>query len=200
MEKERGAKIIAIVALLIAVVGLTVGYAAYSSTLTINGTATVDPASWKVNFGYKTGNSLTGTIKGHATETTAPTLADTTISGFDVTLKAPGDSVTYNFLIKNSGTLNARLANFTMGTLTCAPNEGSNISPEDATKLCGELKYTLTYAGAGGSTITTGEILNPNNSKELELKLEWPSASTLSVSDDVKVTIGTTTFVYEQAE
>ena len=201
MEKERGAKIIAIVALLIAVVGLTVGYAAYSSTLTIKGTANVDPASWKVNFDYKNGtNSLTGTTKGHATEKTAPTLADTTISGFDVTLKAPGDSVTYNFLIKNSGTLNARLANFTMGTLTCAPNEGSKISPEDATKLCGELKYTLTYAGAGGSTITTGEILNPNNSKELELKLEWPSASTLSVSDDVKVTIGTTTFVYEQAE
>ena len=198
MEKERGAKVIAIVALLIAVVGLTVGYAAYSSTLTINGTANVDPASWKVNFGYKTGDSLTGTKTGHATETTAPTLADTTISGFDVTLKAPGDSVTYNFLIKNSGTLNARLANFTMGTLTCAPNEGSNISPEDATKLCGELKYTLTYAG--GSTITTDEILKPNNSKELELKLEWPSASTLSVSDDVKVTIGETTFVYEQAE
>ena len=199
MEKERGAKIIAIVALLIAVVGLTVGYAAYSSTLTINGTATVDPASWKVNFGYKDGTtSLTGTIKGHATETTAPTLADTTISGFDVTLKAPGDSVTYNFLIKNSGTLNAELASFTMGTLTCAPNASGSISQEDATKLCGELKYTLAYAD--GSTITTGTTLNATDSKELELKLEWPSASTLSVSDDVKVTIGATTFVYEQAE
>lgn len=197
MEKERGAKVIAIVALLIAVVGLTVGYAAYSSTLTINGTANVDPASWKVNFGYKTGDSLTGTINGHATENTAPTLADTTISGFDVTLKAPGDSVTYNFLIKNSGTLNAKLANFTMGTLTCAPNASSSISPEDATKLCGELTYTLTYAD--GSTITTDTTLDAGNSKELVLKLEWPSASTLSVSDDVKVTIGTTTFVYQQA-
>lgn len=199
MEKERGAKIIAIVALLIAVVGLTVGYAAYSSTLTINGTATVDPASWKVNFGYKTGNSLTGTINGHATENTAPTLADTTISGFDVTLKAPGDSVTYNFLIKNSGTLNAKLANFTMGTLTCAPNASGSgsISQEDATELCGELKYTLTYAD--GSTITTDTTLNTGDSKELVLKLEWPSTSTLSVSDDVKVTIGTTTFLYQQA-
>lgn len=145
MEKERGAKVIAIVALLIAVVGLTVGYAAYSSTLTINGTANVDPASWKVNFDYKTGTSLTGKANGHAAENTAPTLADTTISGFDVTLKAPGDSVTYNFLIKNSETLNA------------------------------------------------------NDSKELELKLEWPSTSTLSITDDVKVTIGATTFVYEQA-
>lgn len=197
MEKERGAKVIAIVALLIAVVGLTVGYAAYSSTLNINGTANVDPASWKVNFGYKTGDSLTGTTTGHATETTAPTLADTTISGFDVTLKAPGDSVTYNFLIKNSGTLNAKLASFTMGTLTCAPNASGSISQEDATNLCGELKYTLTYAD--GSTITTDTTLDAGDSKELVLKLEWPSASTLSVSDDVKVTIGTTTFVYQQA-
>ena len=182
MEKERGAKVIAIVALLIAVVGLTVGYAAYSSTLTINGTANVDPASWKVNFDYKTGTKLTGKANGHAAENTAPTLAD---------------SVTYNFLIKNSGTLNAKLANFTMGTLTCAPNTGSSISQEDATKLCGELKYTLAYAD--GSTITTGETLNANDSKELELKLEWPSTSTLSITDDVKVTIGATTFVYEQA-
>ena len=168
MEKERGAKVIAIVALLIAVVGLTVGYAAYSSTLTINGTANVDPASWDVHFGYKTGTSLTAEKVGNAVETTAPTLADTTISGFDVTLKAPGDSVTYNFVIKNAGTLNAKLANFTMGTLTCAPNANSTISQEDATK-------------------------------DLTLKLEWPSSSTLSVTDDVKVTIGTTTFVYEQA-
>ena len=189
MEKERGAKVIAIVALLIAVVGLTVGYAAYSSTLNINGTANVDPASWKVNFDYKTGTKLTGTTSGHALENTAPTLADTTISGFDVTLKAPGDSVAYNFLIKNSGTLNAKLASFTMGTLTCAPNTGSSISQEDATKLCGELKYTLAYAD--GSTITTGTTLDASDSKELVLKLEWPSTSTLSVTDDVKVTIGT---------
>lgn len=197
MEKERGAKVIAIVALLIAVVGLTVGYAAYSSTLTINGTANVDPASWDVHFGYKTGTSLTAEKVGNAVETTAPTLADTTISGFNVTLKAPGDSVTYNFIIKNAGTLDAKLANFTMGTLTCAPNENSTISQEDATKLCSELKYTLTYAD--GSTITTGTELSADASKDLTLKLEWPSTSTLKVSDDVKVTIGTTTFIYEQA-
>ena len=48
MEKERGAKLIAVIALLVAVAGLTIGYAAYSSTLTINGTATVDPADWNV--------------------------------------------------------------------------------------------------------------------------------------------------------
>lgn len=198
MEKERGAKVIAIVALLIAVVGLTVGYAAYSSTLTINGTANVDPASWDVHFAYKTGDSLTATKVGNAVENTAPTLEATTISGFDVTLKAPGDSITYDFSVKNGGTLDAKLTTFTLGTLTCAPNTSSSITQEDATKLCNELKYTLTYSD--GSAITTGATLAKNDgSKDLKLKLEWPSSSTLKVSDDVKVTIGETTFVYEQA-
>lgn len=198
MEKERGAKVIAVVALLIAVVGLTIGYAAYASTLTINGSANVDPASWDVHFAYKTGDSLTATTSGNAVENTAPTLAATTISGFNVTLKAPGDSVTYDFSVKNGGTLDAKLNTFTLGTLTCAPNDGSSISQEDATRLCGELKYTLTYAD--GSTITTGTILDKTTgSKDLTLKLEWPVSSTLEVNDDVKVTIGTTTFVYNQA-
>lgn len=198
MEKERGAKVIAVVALLIAVVGLTIGYAAYASTLTINGSANVDPASWDVHFAYKTGDSLTAAKTGSAVENTTPTLAATTISGFDVTLKAPGDSVTYDFSVKNGGTLDAKLDTFTLGTLTCAPNDGSTISQEDATRLCGELKYTLTYAD--GSTITTGTILEKTTgSKDLTLKLEWPGSSTLEVSDDVKVTIGTTTFVYNQA-
>lgn len=198
MEKERGAKVIAVVALLIAVVGLTIGYAAYASTLTINGSANVDPASWDVHFAYKTGDSLTATTTGNAVENTAPTLAATTISGFNVTLKAPGDSVAYDFSVKNGGTLDAKLNTFTLGTLTCAPNDGSNISQEEATELCGQLKYTLTYAD--GSTITTGTILDKTTgSKDLTLKLEWPVSSTLEVSDDVKVTIGTTTFVYNQA-
>ena len=35
MEKDRGTKVIAIVALIVAVVGLSLGFAAFSSTLTI---------------------------------------------------------------------------------------------------------------------------------------------------------------------
>ncbi len=199
MEKERGAKVIAIVALLIAVVGLTIGYAAYSDTLKIDGSANVDPAEWDVHFALKSGDKLTASIVGDAIENTNPTLASTTISGFDVTLKAPGDSATYDFYVKNTGTLDATLTAFTMGSISCSPNTNSSATSEEATKLCGELKYTLTYAD--GNSITTGSTLVKNTgSSELILKLEWPSTSTLKVSDDIKVTIGTTSLVYEQAK
>lgn len=197
MEKERGAKIIAVIALLVAVAGLTIGYAAYSSTLTINGTATVDPADWNVKFAYTSGDRLIAEKTGNATETTAPTLTDTAVSGFDVVLNAPGDSITYKFSVKNAGTLNATLGTFTMGTLSCAPNTSSTISQEDATTLCNELQYTLKYAD--GSDITNGATLQKGDSKDLVLKLVWPESSTLKVTDDVKVTIGTTTFIYNQA-
>ena len=112
-------------------------------------------------------------------------------------LKAPGDSITYKFSVKNTGTLDAKLGTYTFGTLSCTPNAGSTITQEDATKLCNELKYTLTYAD--GSAITVGEKLVKNTGKDLVLKLEWPESSTLKVADDVKVTIGTTTFIYNQA-
>ena len=199
MEKERGAKVIAVIALLVAVAGLTIGYAAYSSTLTVNGTANVDPADWNVKFAYTTGSSLTAEATGNAVEVTAPTLSDTAVSGFDVTLKAPGDSITYKFSVKNTGSLDATLGTFTMGTLSCAPNDGSSITQEDATKLCNELQYTLKYAD--NSEITTGTTLEKTTgSKDLVLSLVWPESSTLKVTDDVKVTIGATTLIYDQAK
>ena len=170
MEKERGAKVIAVVALLVAVAGLTIGYAAYSSTLTINGTATVDPANWNVKFAYTSGDSLTAETTGNATQTTAPTLTDTAVSGFNVVLNAPGDSITYKFSVKNTGTLDATLGTYTMGTLSCAPNADSTISQEDATKLCNELQYTLKYSD--DSEITTGATLpKTSGSKDQVLKL-----------------------------
>ena len=56
----------------------------------------------------------------------------------------------------------------------------------------------MTYSD--GSEITTGATLpKTSGSKDLVLKLVWPESSTLKVTDDVKVTIGTTTFIYNQA-
>ena len=70
MQKERGFRIIAVIALMVAVVGLTIGYAAYSSTLKITGAAKVDPSSWNVKFTYKTGDSLVAAKTGNAVVTT----------------------------------------------------------------------------------------------------------------------------------
>ena len=196
MEKDRGYKIIALVALIVAVIGLSFGYAAWSTTLTINGTGVVDPATWKVRFDYKSGSSLTPTLVGKATSTGA-TLTATSVSGYAATLKAPGDSVTYNWLVKNEGGIDAELKTFTLGTLSCAPNTSSTATQTEATNVCGDLEYTLTYAD--GTAIEIGDVLpNTTGSKELKMTLKWKDNSTVIPTDDIKVTVSTTTMIYEQ--
>ena len=50
MEKQRKIKVLAVAALIITILGLTVAFAALSQTLTINGAATLDAAKWGIKF------------------------------------------------------------------------------------------------------------------------------------------------------
>ena len=80
MEKERRIKILSIVALLIAVAGLTIAFAAMSKTLTINGTATMDTAVWDIHFE----SAIVISKKGDAKEVQAPQITN---GGIDLVLK-----------------------------------------------------------------------------------------------------------------
>ena len=104
MEKERKIKVLSLVALVVAVLGLTVAFAALSQTLTINGTANVDAASWDVHF-----ENLTSNVVGDAKITKMPTLSNnnTYIGDFEVTLTKPGDSVEFCYDTVNDGTIDA---------------------------------------------------------------------------------------------
>ena len=50
MERKRGTTVAVVAALIIAVVSLGIAFAAFSSTLTINGSATVQTSNWKIYF------------------------------------------------------------------------------------------------------------------------------------------------------
>ncbi len=107
-------------ALIIAIISLTIGYAAYTSALKINGAGHVSPSELEVLFKYTNGQSaVTATRVGKilAEDVTVPTLTATTISGFDITLRSPGDSVTFDFKLANEGKLDAKLSKFNIGSL-----------------------------------------------------------------------------------
>ncbi len=186
MEKERKIKTLSLVALIVAVIGLTVAFAALSQTLTINGTAKVNTATWDIHFESLSEASLTG----DASVTTAPTInvgkdeaakPNTDISNFEVVLTKPGDSVTYTFDVTNAGTIDA-----TLGTLTkTAPECSSPTSvEEDATIVCDGLTYTLTYTD-GGQEVKQNDVLNHGETKNLTLKLSYDSDKL--PSDDVLI-------------
>ena len=178
MEKERKIKSMSLVALIVAVLGLTVAFAAMSRTLTINGTATMDTATWDIHFEGVSGKStesggvttLTGQIdtsvnqQNAATVVTAPTIqadangkAATVIGTYSVKLTKPGDVVSFEFDVVNNGTIDADLFTVSMPSPTCtdkANHTADMTAPKtgnDAQIVCSHLVYTLKYAN--GDTV-----------------------------------------------
>lgn len=119
MEKQRRINTFVICGLIIVVGVMSVGFAALSQRLDINGTATVKSAtsSWNVYFSdVNTSGGLTGT----GSWKTAPAIStDTANTGsnnkisFACELAAPGDSCTVTATIKNGGTTVAKYTGYT---------------------------------------------------------------------------------------
>ena len=135
MEKQRKIKVISIIALIVAVLGLTVAFAALSETLTINGTASLDAATWDVHFE----NISSPTITGEASEVSPPEITDNgiTLSGININLTKPKDSVKYTVDVVNDGTINAEIVNIVKGQMTAEQEKAIefSVTNEDGTNL-----------------------------------------------------------------
>lgn len=179
-------------ALLLSVVGISVGFASMSSTLEINGTTTVVPASWKVKFANLQQDSITG----EASVATAPQItSDLHIGNYAVTLTKPGDSVVYTFDVLNVGTLDAQLNTFTMATPTITGT--GDAAAADAQIVRDNLVYTLTYDN--GDPISTGATLaKTNGTASFKLTIAYKADATELPAATVNITGMDVTFVYGQ--
>lgn len=193
--KDRGLKVAVVAALVISVIAIGIGFAAFTETLSINGNATVQTSSWKVKFT----DLSTGTTAGTASITTAPTINtnDTTISTYDVKLAKPGDSVTYTFKVANTGTYDAKLTSVTIPTPTCT-GTGTN-AETDATNVCKHVTYSLTYSDGG--TIAVNDALAAGASKEMKLVLSYATHNVAAdlPSGDVTISNLGISLVYSQS-
>lgn len=193
--KDRGLKVAVVAALVISVIAIGIGFAAFTETLSINGNATVQTSSWKVKFT----DLSTGITAGTASITTAPTINtnDTTISTYDVKLAKPGDSVTYTFKVANTGTYDAKLTSVTIPTPTCT-GSGDN-AETDATNVCKHVTYSLTYSDGG--TIAVNDALAKGTSKEMKLVLSYDTHNVAAdlPSGDVTISNLGISLVYSQS-
>ena len=175
MEKERRTKALAVVVLLIVVAGLTVAFAALSTTLNINGTAYLDAAKWGIKF-----ENLSSPAKiGSATTTGTAKIEETKsaeITGINVGLSTPGDKVTYTVDLVNKGTINAKIDNI------------------EKTVLTSEQQRYLTFkvTDKSGNEVSEGDILSAGETRNLTITIEFikdltkedlpTSTSTISLS------------------
>jgi len=115
MDKKN----IVIGALIFAICVMSIGYAALSTTLTINGTATISQ-DWNVAITDIAVDTTNSSASDTYTSNSA-THTDTTAT-FDVTLKQPGAYVTYDITIKNKGTIDAERNNVDLVPVITAPD------------------------------------------------------------------------------
>lgn len=192
---DKKFKVVTIVALVVAVLGLTIGYASYATTLTISGKGTINAATWDVSF-------IGDAIPSHVNHGVAgtPTLTGTTVDGLTATLNMPGDSVSYTFTVKNNGQLNAILKEVTGGAKSCEALdiEGESATTEEVNALCDDITYTLKYSDE--TEITPDTPLNVGEEKKLKATFTWDSKSTATTSGGAKINVTPTTLVYEQAQ
>ena len=127
MERERSGKVIAIATLIIAIAGLSLGFAAFSTSLNISSSADVpvDASVWKVGFSNSTSSipDVAVTVNGQTNSANNGTLS---LSQFvisqdtNATLNTTnGSKVEYSFYIVNHGDIDAYLNSVTMGNLSC---------------------------------------------------------------------------------
>ena len=161
MDRSRRFKIVSIFILIIAVIGLSIAYAAMSEVLSISGTAKMNSANWKIKF-----ENLKAEKTGDATFV-VPTISDTSLMNYEVNLTKPGDSVTFTFDIVNDGGINAVLGTLTKGKPECS----SLTSDKDAKIVCDNLIYTLEYDN--GSAVEVGDTLDSNTHMSAKLKIAY---------------------------
>jgi hypothetical protein len=176
MQKDRGFRALAIVAICVAVAALSIGYASLSQTLNINGTTTVKGNTWDVHFtNLVKPTAANNGLVGSATETSS-TLNTTTLT-FAANLSLPGDSIVYQWDVTNAGTIDAKLS---------ATPVLSGLTEAQAANV----KYVFTYAD--GTAITANDTLTAGTTKTLKLKVTFDSAATSVASTDTKLTLSTT--------
>ena len=175
MEKERRTKALVVVVLLIVVAGLTIAFAALSTTLNINGTAYLDAAKWGIKFE----NLSSPTKIGSATTTGTAEIEESKsaeITGINVSLSTPGDKVTYTVDLVNKGTINAKIDNIKKTVLT----------QEQQRYL------TFKVTDQNGKEVSEGDILSAGETRSLTITIEFikdltkedlpTSTSTISLS------------------
>lgn len=210
MEKNNG-KIIAIVALVVAVVALSVGFAAFTDSLTIAGNATVtggDNSLFAGSFGYASSPAAACVYTGGSTtaaNTNAGSASGNSWSGISITLNDTNPSVTCTATIENTSAYDASLTSFSSDTnVGCTSSTATN-----ASAICATVQEVVTIdtnstiltvtpsSSSSGVTGTLGGLTIPKQVGTKVVSVTVSYDKTAGVPDgDITITLPTITHGY----
>ena len=181
---------------LVAAVGIV--YAAYSQSLTINGTANVKGIKWDIHLE----NLVFKKKYGEVEVITEPTISSDglSIEGLDATFSKPGETVQYYFNVVNAGDFNAKLSSVIDSTPTCT-GTGDN-AVQDAENVCKNIGFYVwdDESDKKVDPSTADWHLNINESKTFKLNLFYRKETPVEelAKNPVRITGLGVTLVYTQ--
>lgn len=155
MRKDTNKNSVIISCLVVAIIAMSVGYAALAEQLTINGTAGTGNASWAIAFQSITKNASLSTDG--VNEVSEPTASGTSAT-FNVTFDKPGTKIVYDVVVKNGGTIDAVYEGMS------GVDEANEADPT-------EIQYKVE------KTDSDVDLLH-NETDTYRITIEWPSSST----------------------
>lgn len=217
MEKDRTGKIIAIVALFVGVVGLSVGFAAFSNTLTIQSSATVKPDNSTFNVDFSTSNTsvvvepVVAAVTPDGLVTTNATINNTSdpkISNLSATFTAPGQKAVYTFYTYNAGELDAYLKSIVYENVTgettnkvCTATSGTDATlvASACTGISLSVKVGTEAVTTSGISSISGHSLAKGAGEQVTVTLEYAEGATRT-DGDFTVSFGDVALTYSSAD
>lgn len=182
MLRERRKKIIIIAVLMFAVVGISLGFAAFSNNLKISASSEVQPLN-TLKVLFSSSNMVQEEVPGNIAITLAPNGETTNYPAFSAStpvisneavnspvlsnLKAtfvrPGESVSYLLYIHNASSYDAQLTSIVFGNKRCTAKTGTSQSLVD--RACSEIDISVTVGGGTGepSAVSKSQNTSSNN-------------------------------------
>ena len=183
----KDTKTVVIVGILIAVIAMSVAYAAFASNLSVTGTAKID-TNWDVKITSIEVTDTTGQARDNGASTTK--VNDGGLSAiFDCTLTQPGDSITYTVTVENKGNINATLKSGTYKLVT----PDNNLTPSGKENYDTEL---VTFALSGTPATNLGKLGSGSNTTTFDVVVTYEDTTTAPTYTSKKAVVELT---YEQA-
>lgn len=177
--------------ILVLILGISVGYAALSATLKINGTSTIKSATWSVHFGTEANDIqvTSGSVTGDNVTTPARIKSGTnnTEIEYSVNLPEPGDYYEFTANVVNDGTLDAIIGGEDAVQLTITAHEiengveGAEIPEESTGNVLGWENY-FSYS-------VVWDDLDPKRLPAVGDELAAPTGNNARVARPVRVRV-----------
>ena len=182
MKRKREFQNVAIVVLGLAIIIMSIGYAAYSTPMSITGNTTIQRASWDVKFNNPT--TITTATSVSNTLVTGPTITNATALTFGVTLKV-GETYDFTVDVVNAGTFNAKLDTYSLtGTKKKGSTTTALTSSDGQTYSNDYLEYSVQWSDDSplkGTADTNADTINAGDTKQLKVHVSFIEPSDASV-------------------